>query len=439
MEKNKKTKKPSNKKDSNQSIRGMRDILPKEQPLWEKAYSTYKEVANYYNFQPITTPIVEQLSLYERSNPEADLVSKEMYYVKTRSGKDTLALRPEGTPGVVRAYLEHGMKSWPHPVKLSYYGPFFRHDKPQLGRYRQLHQAGFEVFSSKIDPLYDAQVILAGFRFIEMMKIKNCSIHINTIGTPRCRTTYIQKLKAFFKEKQKLLTVEQKKRLEKNPLRLLDSKDKNIQEMKEEAPTILDHLDSDSKKHFMSVLEYLEDLGLPYTLDHTLVRGLDYYTHTVFEFILDPENEAEDELNFSLGGGGRYDYLVEQFGGKPTPATGVAIGIDRVLDVIKKKEIQVLPKAKEKVFLIHIGDLAKRKSLALIEQLRDAKIPVQEALGKASLAAQLKIADKAGSKTALIFGQKEAYEETVIIRDMKTGAQETVPLAKLASALKKRL
>ncbi|MDP2629648.1 MAG: histidine--tRNA ligase [Candidatus Harrisonbacteria bacterium] len=430
--------KSARKKEVLQSVRGMHDILPEDQMYWTRAYETYKEVASYYNFQHIDTPLVEERALFERSNDQSEMVQKEMYLVSTGKNKQPMALRPEGTAGVARAYIEHGMKKWPHPVKLAYYGPFFRHDKPQLGRYRQFFQAGFEIFSSTIDPIYDAQSILASYRFIEALKIKGVSIHINTIGTPKCRQAYLQKLKAFFKSNGKKLTADQKKQTDENPLRLLDSKEKNIEEMRSEAPNILDHLDGDSKDHFMEVLEYLEDLSLPYTLDHTLVRGLDYYSHTVFEFVLD-RKEGEEGLNLALGGGGRYDYLVELLGGRATPAVGSAPGVSRIVDVMKRRQLVTAKRPQKRVFLIHIGELPKKKSLTIIEDLRRANVAVTEALGKASLGAQLKSADKEGSAIALIFGQKEAYENSIIIRDMKTGAQETVPLDKVAKVVKKRM
>ena len=240
---------------------------------------------------------------------------------------------------------------------------------------------------------------------------------------------------AYYKAHEKEICGDCRRRLPINPLRLLDCKTIACQPLKENAPLTLDYLCSNCKHHFKGVLEYLEDLKLPYVLTNTLVRGLDYYTKTVFEIF----TEGDSELNFALAGGGRYDHLIEMLGGKATAAVGAAMGIERIIEVIKKRELYPNLRPKSKVFLIHIGDLAKKKSLSLIESLREAKINVIESLGKESMDAQMKAANKLQAPLALIFGQKEAYEESVIIRDMKTGAQEIVPLPKLPNLIKKKL
>ncbi|PIR86699.1 MAG: histidine--tRNA ligase [Candidatus Harrisonbacteria bacterium CG10_big_fil_rev_8_21_14_0_10_49_15] len=432
--------KPAKKKAPVQSARGVYDILPVDQPVWERIYRVFSDIVDYYNFRPITTPIVEPLELYERSSGEtSDIVEKQMFTLKNRGSGGLLALRPEGTAGVVRAYLEHGMSHWPHPVKLSYSGPFFRYEKPQLGRNRQFFQVGFEIFSSENDPVYDAQIILSFYRFLEQLKIKGVIIQINSIGCRSCRPEYRKKLVQYYKPLAKTICKDCQRRLEKNPMRLLDCKQQECLLAREDAPIMLDHLCGDCKKHFTDVLEYLGNLELPYALNHYLVRGLDYYTKTVFELTLAPV-EGEEDLSFALGGGGRYDYLVEMLGGRPTPAVGAAPGIDRIVAVLKHRQIVINRKTKEnRAFFIHIGDLAKKKSLCIIESLRKEGLGVIEALGKESLGAQLGTADKMEAPLALIFGQKEAYEEAIIIRDMKTGAQETVPLAKLAKMIKKKL
>lgn len=423
-----------------QSVKGMRDILPEEHLLWEKFFSNFRELCNFYNFRLLSTPLVEDVALFQKSSGESsDVVDKEMYMVKAKGSSKQLALRPEGTASVVRAYIQHGMKQQPHPVKLAYYGPFFRHDKPQFGRYRQFYQIGLETFSAKNNPLYDAQVILAAYRFFESLKITGVVIQINSIGCKVCRPKYLKELVAYYKKHKKDVCGDCKDRLAKNPLRLLDCKKDKCKEIKVSAPMTFENLCTECKGHFKSVLEYLEELQLPYNLNHTLVRGLDYYSKTVFEFTLEPVEGEENFEGLSLGGGGRYDYLVEMFGGKHTPAVGLALGIDRVLEVIKKRELNIPTRPKDKVFLIHIGELAKRKSLVLIEELRKAKINVREALGKESLGVQLKIADKLGVKLALIFGQKEAFEESIIVRNMATGAQETVPIRSLAKTIKKHI
>ena len=418
-----------------QAVKGMRDILPAEYPYIEKVYKTAKDLLEFYNFLPITVPIVEQIDLYVRTTGEtSDIVEKQMFSIKSRSS-DVLALRPEFTPGIGRAYLEHGMSHWPQPVKLSSIGPVFRGEQPQAGRLRQFNQIDFEILSPENDPIYDAQVIIATYRILDDLKIKDLVIQINTIGCRTCRPNFRKALVSYYKSHEKQLCSDCKRRLLINPLRLLDCKEKDCQPLKENAPITLDYLCSNCKHHFKGVLEYLEDLKLPYRLTNTLVRGLDYYTKTVFEIF----TEGDPDLDFALAGGGRYDYLIEALGGKATPAIGVAMGIERIIQVLQKRGLVNTNRQKEKIFLIHIGDLAKKKSLSLIETLRNSHISVIESLGKESMDAQMRVANKLQSPLALIFGQKEAYEESIIIRDMKTGAQEIVPLAKVAEMIKKKL
>lgn len=422
-----------------QSPRGMHDILPIDQPVWQRIRKAAEDVLEYYNFLRIDTPMLESAALFTKTSGEtSDIVSKEMYMVKGKNSSDLLALRPEGTASVARAYVQHGLAHLPHPLKLWYFGPFFRYERPQAGRLRQHHQIGLEIFSRENDPIYDAQVILAAFRLMEELKIKNLSAQINTVGCKICRPNYKKSLSAYYKSKKKKICSDCVKRLEVNPLRLLDCKKEQCQPIKEAAPTILDHLCKNCKDHFKGVLEYLENLSIPFSLNHYLVRGLDYYTKTAFEFFT--EKPGEDKtFSLALGGGGRYDHLMESLGGKPTPGVGAGVGVERLIEAMKLHEALPTKKPKEKIFLIHIGDLAKKKSLSIIEELRKEKIPVIESLGKGSLAAQLKTADKLGSPYALIFGQKEAFEDSIIIRNMKTGAQETVPLPRIAAAIKRKI
>ena len=421
-----------------QAVKGMHDILPADYPTWEKIQKIYRELAEFYNFLPISTPILEDAALFARSSgEESDIVSKEMFIVKTKGG-DTLALRPEPTAGLVRSYIEHNMSQMPHPVKLCCFGPMFRYEQPQAGRERQFFQVDLEIFSMENDPIYDAQIMLFTYRFFEELKIKGITIHLNSIGCKTCRPNYRKALVSYYKAREKQLCDDCKRRLPINPLRLLDCKKEQCQPIKEGAPITLDYLCSPCKKHFKEVLDYLDHLKLPYALNNFLVRGLDYYTKTVFEFYLDPV-PGETPFNRALCGGGRYDYLFETLGGPATFGVGVGIGLSPIREVLKRRAINLNGKPKEKVFLIHIGDLAKKRSLCLIETLRQAHINVVEALGKESLAAQMRAADKAGSPLALIYGQKEAHEESVLIRDMKTGAQETVPIAKLPDMIKKKL
>lgn len=421
-----------------QSVKGMHDLLPAAAISQEKIFKEAREILEYYNFAPLNIPLVESLNLYARTTGEtSDIVEKQIFSVKTKSSEQ-LALRPEFTPGICRAYIQHGMSQLPHPVKLYTVGPLFRYEQPQAGRFRQFNQIDAEIFSTENDPIYDAQGILTCYRILEELKIKDAVVSINTIGCKTCRPQYRKALISYYKNKEKQLCGDCRRRLQLNPLRLLDCKNADCQPLKEEAPTTLDHVCAPCKKHFKEVIEYLENLKLPYSLNNFLVRGLDYYSKTVFEVALTP-GEGEEQLGFALGGGGRYDYLIEELGGKPTAAFGWALGVERITEVLRHRNLLPTPRSRDKVFLIHIGEMAKKQSLPLIEGLRQARVGVIESLGKESLAAQLRSADKAGAPLALIFGQKEAYEESVIIRDMKTGAQEMVPFTKLPEMIKRKL
>jgi histidyl-tRNA synthetase len=423
---------PKPKIKSLQTPKGMHDILPKDQTLWDRIRKAVKDVGDYYNFLRIETPMVEFADLFERGvGRTTDIVEKEMFTVHSKS-QDKLVLRPEGTAPVVRAYIQHGLSHLGQPLKLFYDGPMFRHENPQAGRLRQFQQAGYEIMGGEDDPIYDAQVILAAYRLLEELKITNVSIKVNTIGCKHCRPGYRSELTSYYKNKKKDLCKDCERRLAVNPLRLLDCKEEKCEALKKTAPIFIDHLCRNCHDHFKAVLEYLEELKLPYALDHYLVRGFDYYSKTVFEM-------TTEGFNFSIAGGGRYDYLTELLGGRSTAAVGVAIGLDRLIEVLIARNVSVVPKPRPKVFLIYVGALAKKRSLTLIETLRRAHIDVQESLGKESLKAQLRAADKFGAPLALLFGQKEAFEESVIVRDLATGAQETVPIVKMVESVKKRL
>ena len=428
-----------------QSPKGMHDILPNDQFWWEKVRKEVKEIAESYNFLRIDTTLLEHQALFERSlGATSDVVEKQMFSIKTK-GDDIFVLRPEGTASIARAYIEYGLSSMSQPIKLYYIGPMFRYEQPQAGRFRQFHQAGFEIIGGDEDAIFDAQIILACYRFLESLKIKGLTVKLNTIGCRNCRPQYRKKLVEYYKARldnttrEKLLCGDCKRRLTTNPLRLLDCKNEECQEMKKDAPTFFNGLCAYCKAHFKGVLEYVEELKIPYMVDNSLVRGLDYYNRTVFEIFLENPVVGENKFDFALAGGGRYDYLIEMLGGRETAGVGGAVGLDRVVEYMKIVGAGTNVKVKQKVFLIHMGDLSKKKSLALIENLRTEGIDVAESLGKESLKAQLRLADKTGALLALIFGQKEALEDSVIIRDLQTGAQETVPLHRLAATIKHKL
>ncbi|MBI2035306.1 MAG: histidine--tRNA ligase [Candidatus Liptonbacteria bacterium] len=415
-----------------QSPKGMHDILPADQPWWDKIRKVSRDTAEFYNFLRIDTPMMEDQDLFTIAvGTDTDIIEKEMFYVKSR-GKDRYALRPECTAAIARSYIQHGLSHLSQPVKLYYFGPMFRHEQPQAGRFRQFYQAGFEILGGGLDAIYDAQAILASYRMLEGLKIKGLLMQVNSIGCRICRPHYKKKLSDYYKKHEKDVCADCKRRLKTNPLRMLDCKNTACLPFKEKSPSLLDSICVGCSAHLKLVLEYLDELALPYVLNPHLVRGLDYYSKTVFEIFADGNNQA-------LASGGRYDYLIEMLGGRPTSGVGSAIGIERVVEAMKARGIAAPKTGKASVFLVYIGDLAKKKTLALIEDFRKAGIDVQESFGKDLIKRQMQLADKAEANLALILGQKEVYEESAIIRDLKSGAQETVPLKRVIEEVKKRL
>ncbi|MBU2036652.1 histidine--tRNA ligase [Patescibacteria group bacterium] len=416
-----------------QALKGMRDLLPPDTAWWDKLIKTGEDLARDFGFQKIETPVIEDAELFIRgTGATTDIVSKQMYFIKTAGGT-SLALRPEGTPGVVRAYMENGLASLPQPIKLFYFGPMFRHEQPQAGRWRQFYQFGLEVFGDS-GAVLDAQIIQFCFNLFKAVGLKKINIHINSLGCPQCRPAYRRVLLDYYRYRKDRVCPDCKRRLKENPLRLLDCKEEKCQPIKSQAPASVDHLCDECRKHFKEVLEFLDELEIPYFLNSALVRGLDYYTKTIFEIFWEEEGLAPG----ALGGGGRYDNLVKELGGKPTPAVGVALGLDRIVALMKKEEVKVGSEPNFKVFLVQLGLMGKKKSLKLFEKLHQAGILAAESLSRDSIKAQMKIADKLGVKFALILGQQEALDGTVIIRDMQSGVQETVPQEKVVEELKKR-
>ena len=397
-----------------------------------------RDIAEFYSFLRIETPLLEAAELYERGiGEETDVVQKEMYTLRTK-GSGKLALRPEYTAAIMRSYLQHGMHRLPQPQRLYSFGPVFRHDRPQAGRYRQFYQFNLEILGGDSDAIYDAQVIIAFYKLIEELKVKPLIIQINSIGCRICRPNYRKKLVEYYRDEEICRDCE--RRLKVNPIRLLDCKKEVCQTAKAGVPNIFDSLCSLCRGHLKQVLEYLEEANLPYVLNHLLARGLDYYSRTVFEIFLEEAIPAGRQGNLALAGGGRYDYLAEVLGGRPTPAVGGALGVQRLIEILQTSGTAIpLRTSKPKVFLVHIGNDAKKKSLSLMEELRRANISTSNALGKDSLSAQLEAANKMGVPLALILGQREVYEGSVIIRDMENGVQEPIPMRNMVEEIKKRL
>ena len=429
---------------------GMHDILPREQKYYQEIYKAAKNIADFYGFGRIETPIVEEAELFSKgTGVNTDIVKKQMYTLRTKGG-DWLALRPEGTPSIVRSYIEHGMYTFPQPVKLWYFGPFFRYERPQAGRYRQFWQFGFEILGEQ-SAVVDAQIIHIFYKILEQLKLKNLTIEVNSIGDFQCKPYYRRLLVSYLRSRQTSLCADCRRRFRENPLRVLDCKDEKCQKVIELAPQMIDHLCKECHNYFKEVLEFLDDLDLPYHLNPHLVRGLDYYTKTVFEIF-----STEDELSKAsqekesaispssiaknaLAGGGRYDGLVKLLGGRETPACGGAAGVERIIDLMKIKKIQPSKSQKPKIFLAQLGKKAKRESLKLIEEFREAKVPVAITLDKDSLKAQLKVADRLGVKYTLILGQKEVIEGKILIRDMKTGKQKTTKIKGMIKEMKNKI
>ncbi len=417
-----------------QLVRGTKDILPSRQKYFLWLYDEVKRIASSYSFDKIETPILEHTNLFVRGvGKQTDIVEKEMFSFVDQGG-DNLTLRPEGTAAVARAYIEHGMLSWPQPVKLWYWGKMLRHERPQAGRLREFHQYGFEILGSS-DAMVDAQIIFITYKILSGLGL-NVIIAINSIGTVECRHQYKKVLVDYFRTKRSVLSDVAKKQLTKNPLRILDSKDPGLQSVIEQAPQIFDYLSQESKDHFMKVLDYLDELDVPIIMKPNLVRGLDYYNYTVFEVW---NNEEESSKAAALGGGGRYDGLVELLGGRPTPAAGVALGIERIVAKLKQAEIAPPTEDSPDIFVAQLGEEAKRKSLLLFEELRLAGVKVSESLSKEGLKSQLEIANKLKVKYAIILGQKEILDGTVMLRDMENGIQEIVDIKKITNEVKKRL
>ncbi len=414
----------------------MHDILPHEQKYFKKIHENVENIADFYSFGRIDTPVLEDAELFAKgTGMGTDIVQKEMYTFKTK-GDDFVALRPEGTPSIVRSYIEHGMMNRPQPVKLYYYGPFFRYERPQAGRYRQFLQFGFETIGEQ-NAIVDAQVIQIFYAILSDLGLKDITVEVNSIGDKECRPSYRRALTRYLKSNASSLCGNCKRRIKENPLRTLDCKEEKCQKVKNEAPQSVDYLCLDCKSHFKKVLEYLDEIELPYTLNSYLVRGLDYYTRTVFEFFARADSE-EETSKLALGGGGRYDYLIKQLGGKETPAVGGAFGVERIVHLLKKCKVEN-NKPRTKIFLAQLGETAKRKSLKLAEDFRKSKISIEESFGKDSLKGQLTRASKTGAKYTIIIGQKEAIEEKVIIKDMETGKQETVKIKDAGKKIKNLL
>jgi len=417
-------------------LKGMKDILFDEYKYWDLVLVKASDLAKTFGFKLLNTPILESADLYERTTGgSTDIVSKEMYAFIDKGG-DKVAMRPEMTPGIVRAYVEHGMFNLPQPVRIFTIGPLFRHEKPQSGRYRQHSQFDLEMFG-EASPVADAQLMLIAYNFFRELQV-GVQIQVNSIGCKEDRKAYVIKLLEFYKERGRRAKLCQdcKKRLVKNPLRLLDCKEEGCAAMLAEAPQMIDFLCEECRNHFIKVLEYLDEMDVPYNLNPLLVRGLDYYNRTVFEIW---SLEGEQSRQSALGGGGRYDELVEQMGGRPTPACGFGVGIERTVTKVKENNIPLKGDSENCIFIAQLGEQARKKAFTLFEELRRSGLKVRQMFTKDSLKAQLEEANRLGAKISLILGQKEIIDGTILIRDMESAIQEVVDYKKVKTEIEKRL
>lgn len=412
------------------SVRGMNDILPDESVRWQRVEVAARHVFDAYGYSEIRLPVVERTELFARAIGEAtDIVEKEMYTFDDRNG-DSLALRPEGTAGCVRAGLEHGLLH-NQIQRLWYSGPMFRYERPQKGRYRQFHQIGAEAFGLG-GPDIDAEIILLARRLLTAVGAGPVSLQLNSLGTAEARARYRDLLQAYFEGRREELDDDSVRRLDTNPLRILDSKHPQLQTVLAGAPSITDHLDAESKSHFARLLELLVDSGVEYTVNPGLVRGLDYYSRTVFEWTSDRLG-AQD----AVCSGGRYDALVEALGGRPTPAIGWALGMERLLDLIGQ-EGDVLQGAGLHAFVVVAGEIAESAAFSMAERARD-RLPglrIVVNCGGGSLKSQMKRADRSGARVALILGDDELAAGKVSIKSLREETpQEAIPGTSLVDAL----
>jgi len=413
--------------------RGTVDILPEEQPYWRYVEQEVAQICTLYGYERIDSPVFEEAGLFHRSvGLGTDIVEKEMYTF-TDKGGNLMTLRPEGTAPVCRAYLEHGMHNLPQPVKLYYLISAFRYERPQAGRYRQHYQFGCEAIGES-DPALDAEVIDLAWQFFHSLGLSRLALQINSIGCKQCRPDYIHILKQYYAQYRDQICADCQIRLERNPLRLLDCKKPSCQKIANTAPKSIDYLCPDCQVHFNQLQGYLNLLQISFTTNHRLVRGLDYYTRTVFE--IQPRGVGAQG---TICGGGRYDDLIEELGGKPTPGIGFAIGIERVILNLKKQGIAVPPLPKPQFFLAYVGEEARKEAIKLASQLRQEAIGVVLATGDKSLKAQLRQANSTALRHVIIIGEKELKTGTVILRDMARAEQKSVTLSELPARLKKRI
>lgn len=402
-----------------QKPKGTRDLLPDESYKWQEVEEKVKKVLSSYNFKEIRVPVFEYTELFQRGVGETtDVVQKEMYTFDDKGGR-SITLRPEGTAGVVRAYLENGMGSMPSPVKLWYNMGMYRYENVQKGRLREFHQIGAELIGSK-SYLADVDVILMANEIFKTLNIPNIELNINSIGCPKCRAEYQKILREFIGKNLEEYCDTCKTRFEKNPMRILDCKEKRCKELNQGAPMMIDYLCEECKEHFENVKSMLKKANIDFKIDSSIVRGLDYYTKTVFEFV-------DGKTGLTVLGGGRYDGLVEEFGGTSTPAVGFATGVERLMEMYNENNENKLDKMPD-LYILSSGEEENVKALELALNLRKEGFIIEKDIFERSFKAQMKYADKIGARFLLVIGENEISTQIVKIKDMKTGEEKEVKL-----------
>ncbi|MCK4312461.1 MAG: histidine--tRNA ligase [Candidatus Cloacimonetes bacterium] len=411
--------------------RGTFDILPEDSYKWQYVTNIFKEIARSFNYREIVTPIFENTELFERSvGNTSDIVQKEMYKFKDKKGRE-FALRPEGTAPVVRSYVENNLGMKDNSSKLYYLGPMFRYDRPQKGRFRQFYQYGVENIGSD-NPFIDAEVIALGYIYLIRLGLKNFELEINSIGCANCTKDYDKVLVEYFTPFKKELCPDCRERINKKPKRLLDCKVPTCKKIAQNSPSMLDYLDEDCKEHFAKVQQNLKTLGIPFIINPKIVRGLDYYNKTAFEFI-DKNLGAQD----TLIGGGRYNELIKQFGGKDVPGIGFAGGFERLILSMEMEGVSFGKEQNPDIYFVVLGEKAKYVAGKLLLDLRSAGISVEFDPDKESIKAQMKAADRSKSRFALILGENELAQKKITLKDMESGEQQLIGLEKIVKSLKK--
>ncbi len=407
------------------AITGTKDILPADIPRWNHLENIIRNVFTNFNYKEIRTPVFEETSLFKRSvGEETDIVSKEMYTFLDRS-ETSITLKPEMTAAVVRAFIEHSLGAQQSLVKLFYISPMFRQERPQAGRFRQFHQFGAEALGSK-SPLLDVEMIQMSHNILKSVGLKDLSVKINSLGMPEAREKYKKTLKEYLSDKKNSLSEESRKRLETNILRIFDSKEKQDQKILKDAPVLIDYIDSESKEDFEIVKETLTKLEIPFEIDPALVRGLDYYTKLTFEIISGSVGSQS-----ALVGGGRYDLLVESLEGKPTPATGFAAGIERILLACENENSFTLPDQQIDVYLIRLENELEKEASLFVSELRKKNLSVEMDYLQRSVKAQMREANKLNARFTIFFGGDEYKNEMINLKNMSDGSEEKISLNNL--------